>query len=342
MAKFISSDKIFNHLDRLCAWKNDEVVYPVTVELHLSNVCNNKCFYCCADGVKDSKVMTKAETKKAIEYVKSIDAKAIIFSGGGEPSVSPFFEDALYYAEGLDIGVISNGVALDSQKQDTILKTCKWLRISFDADNEELYTKIRGTHSFNIVKSHISEILERKETSKSNCTIGLQIVVNKYNFSRVREIAYWMSKTFPTIDYIQVRPVEMKINEDGYSLNELQEIEPQLKLLRKMSKVIVSDKRDLFFGKKEFGFTKCHCAEFIGAIDAYGDYYLCCHTIKYPRYKYLNVFSDDNLIAKRIDVLNKLPNRGLDPRICFLGCRGSNINRRLEGLIKETEHGNFL
>ena len=342
MGKFISSDKIFNHLDRLCAWKNDEIVYPVTVELHLSNVCNNKCFYCCADNVKDNKIMTKEETRKAIEFIKRTNAKGIIFSGGGEPSVSPFFEDALYFAEGLDIGVISNGVALDSQKQITILKTCKWLRISFDSDNDELYAKIRGTHSFDIVKNHIEEILRKKESFGSSCTIGLQIVVNKYNFSRVREIAYWMSKTFPTIDYIQVRPVEIKINEDGYSLAELQEIEPQLKLLRKMNKIIVSDKWDLFFGKREFGFTKCHCAEFIGAIDAYGDYYLCCHTIKYPQYKYLNIFGDDNLIAKRIDVLNKLPNKGLDPRVCFLGCRGSNINRRLEGLTRETEHGNFL
>jgi len=34
--------------------------------------------------------------------------------------------------------------------------------------------------------------------------------------------------------------------------------------------------------------------------------------------------------------------RNLNLRNCYLECRGSNLNRRLEGLLHHKEHKNFL
>jgi sulfatase maturation enzyme AslB (radical SAM superfamily) len=350
MSKFISSDKVFCHLDQLYNWDKGKKVTPVTVELHLSNVCNNKCFYCCADKVKDMQIMTKDETLKSVEFVADLGAKGIIFSGGGEPTLSSYFEDALYWARdrGLDIGVITNGVSLNEDKQKTVLSKASWVRVSLDAHNEKLYHKIRGTHSFDSVMKNVASLLSKKEALGSKCTVGLQIVVNKYNYREVEDIALFLTREFKDIDYIQVRPVEIFPNEDGYSLDELNTIEPQLNFLRRRSKIIVSDKWDIFYNntKKEYGFSACHCAEFIGAIDAYGDFYLCCHTIKMPEYKYCNIFkikSTANLFVHRADTLDKLgKTQGLNPTKCFLACRGSNINRRLEGLKNGQEHANFL
>jgi sulfatase maturation enzyme AslB (radical SAM superfamily) len=187
-----------------------------------------------------------------------------------------------------------------------------------------------------------------KETFGYSCTIGTQIVVNNYNYKTIREFVGFVTKTIPGIDYIQVRPLEVLPSENPYSLDMLNEIKPQLNQVRINKKVIVSKKWDLFWDnpKREYGYTACHCAEFIGVIDAYGDAYLCCHTVKNPNYKYCNVFKlkqKENFFLKRIDKLKELgESKGLNPRVCPLQCRGSNLNRRLEGLKNEPEHENFL
>lgn len=353
MSRFINSEKVFYHMEQLHDWSKGNKVTPVTIELHLSNVCNNRCFYCCAKDIKDLQIMTKVQTQKAVDFVSELGAKGIIFSGGGEPLLSKYFEDALYWAKdkGLDIGVITNGVALTEDKQKTILEKAEWVRISVDANDDPLYYKIRGTHSFDTVVQNIKDLLSKKEALGSKTTVGLQIVVNKYNYDKLHGIVSFMLMTFPSIDYLQIRPVEVTFKDKGYTPDELKLILPELEIFKKFSvfkKVIISDKWDLFKDNehRDYGFSACHCAEMIGAIDAYGDFYLCCHTIKFPEYKYCNIFklnATSNFFVHRADVLAKLGKpQGLDPKVCFLACRGSNINRRLEGLKNGTEHANFL
>lgn len=349
VGKYISSDKVFYHLEELVAWKKDGQVNPVTIEIHPSNACNNSCFYCCMDKVKDQKIMSKEEIAYAINYTKNLRAKGIIFSGGGEPTIAPCFEDALYFAKdlGLDIGVITNGINLTNSKRKTILEKATWVRISLDAMDPETYKKIRGTDFWETVVSNLHKLLEERKYFHRKPTIGLQIVVNKYNYTKIREICRAMNHKFTDIDYIQVRPIEMKVNEDPYSLDELKEIEPQLKQIKANKKVIVSDKWDLFFKnhKREFGYGACHCAEFIGVIDAYSNFYLCCHTVKNQDYKYCNIKEVDSstFFSRRQDHLRKLgKTKGFNPLVCPLACRGSNINRVLQGLVNENEHKNFL
>ena len=350
MSKFISSDKLYFHPKALMDWANGFPVDPVTVEVWLTMQCNNACFYCSMKGVKTAKQMSRKEVEKTIDFVSHIGTKGIIFSGGGEPTIHPNFEHAIHLAKakGLDIGVITNGVALNASMENTILENAKWVRISLDADNSETYKKIRGTDSFSRVVLNVKSLLIRKFNTKSNCTVGLQIVVNKYNYKRIRLITQFMLKEFPLADYIQIRPVETRINETPYSLNELNEIEPQLNFFKNTKKILISDKWDLCFNnaKCDFGFTACHCAEFIGAIDSYGNFSVCCHTTKNKGYQYCNVFeplSKSFFFSERKSVLEKLgKTRGFNPKICPICCRGSAPNRVLEGLSHEPDHKNFL
>jgi len=350
MEKYITSDKIFYHLEDLNSWKNNCNVSPITMELHLSNACNNNCYYCCMDKVKDTQIMSEEQTKQAIGFIKKIGAKAIIFSGGGEPTVSPHFDDALFYAseKELDIGVITNGLNLYDQRINDILGRASWVRVSLDAVNPRQYEQIRGSDSFNTAVSNLKKLVETKKELKYGCTVGTQIVVNKYNYKTIREFVNFVTKNIPGIDYIQVRPLEVLPSEDPYPLDMLNEIKPQLNQIKINKKVIVSAKWDLFWDNpnREYGYSACHCAEFIGAIDAYGDYYLCCHTIKNPAYKALNIFDVKYLpkfFLRRDRMINDLgPSKGLNRAFCPVMCRGASLNRRLEGLLNEPEHKNFL
>lgn len=351
MGKFITSDKIFHHLGALKKWRaGNKAISPVTVELHISNLCNNKCYYCCADKVKDKQLMKHDQIKKSIDFIKQQKAKAIIFSGGGEPTFNKYFNYAIKYAKQnkLDVGVITNAGLFDEKKITDIINNASWVRVSLDASDDETYYKIRGVHDYDKVKENISQLISCKENLKSKCTIGLQIVVNEYNYLCLPDTVKKIFKDFGKFDYLQVRPIETKLNENPYTKGQLDSIKRSIDEIKLFDKVIISDKWNLFFNsdRTDFGFKACHCADFIGAIDAYGNYYLCCHTVKNPAYKYCNVFDKQSIkqfYKLRAATWKRLgESKGLNPRFCPLGCRGSNINRRLEGLLYEPEHKNFL
>jgi len=343
--KFITSDKIFQHTEQLNNWKQDRGVDPITLELHLTNKCNNACYYCCMWNVKNAQEMNTGEVRKAVDFIGNSGAKGVIFSGGGEPTMHKEFDNAVFWLEqkGLDIGVITNGVNWNEERIKTVLPMIKWVRISLDAVDDEQYKLIRGTHQFEQVVANIKKMLELKNLYPET-TIGVQIVVNKHNYMSVRDFCFFCNQEFPTLDYIQVRPLEIKQDEVPYSAEELETLK-DIKDCAKIPKVQLSDKWDLITGAREFGFTKCHCCEMIGTIDAYGDYYLCCHTLKLTDYKFYNIFSStqNNRAIHKVDTLKALgPSKGLNPKVCPIGCRGSNINRRLEGLANEQKHKNFL
>ena len=343
--KFITSDKIFQHTEQLNNWKIGNGVKPITLELHLTNKCNNACYYCCMWNVKNAQEMTTGQVHGAVDFIGSSGAKGVILSGGGEPTMHKGFDNAVFWLEqkGLDVGVITNGVNWDEQRIKTVLPMIKWVRISLDAINDEQYKAIRGTHQFEQVVANIKKMLELK-SHYPETTIGVQMVVNKHNYHTIREFFQFCMDKIPEIDYVQIRPLEIRMDETPYSNHELKEIFDAIDTF-KHPKLQLSDKWDLIMGEREFGFTKCHCCEMIGTIDAYGDYYLCCHVLKRPEYRFFNIFShtQSNQVLHKFDTLKALgPSKGLNPDVCPIGCRGSNINRRLEGLANEQKHKNFL
>jgi GTP 3',8-cyclase len=339
--KFITSDKVFGQLDRLSEWKETGWTSPVTIEVHPSNKCNNACHYCSMWQVKDAKQMSGVELTKSLKFAENLGAKGIIYSGGGEPLMNTNMEKALKTCK-LDQGIITNGVLLRGSIQDTVLRNCKWVRISLDACNSEQYKRIRGTADMGKVTLHIKQMLALKKKIGSSTTIGLQIVVGKHNYRTITEFCNFCLEQFPDVDYVQVRPIEVRLKEEPYSKEQLSDIFWQLEneLFRK-DKVLISAKWDLFKGDREFGFKSCHAAPFIGVIDSYCDYYLCCHMVKQPEYKICNVMEGNTKSLKPF--YSKFGKAlGFNKVTCPVGCRGSSINRVLEGLKNKNEHRNFL
>ncbi len=337
---YISHDKIFYHSKQLNNWEEGEPITPITIEVHPSNQCNNACHYCSMWKVKDAKQMSVDELMYTMHFVKELGAKAIIFSGGGEPLMNPHIKDAFMVCD-LDFGVITNGVLLENFTK-ILSKKATWVRISLDAHNTVIYETIRGTKDFHKVVKNIKQLCAQKYKDKSNLTIGVQMVVDQYNYSFIVDFVQWVFNEFPAnLDYVQIRPIEVKLKDEPYDSEQLGIIFKQLEEVKDFSKVIISDKWDLFKGPRNFGFTACHCAPFIGVIDAYLDYYLCCHMVKNPDYKIMNI---NEGVPKNLGSLySKFGlTLGFDPKLCPVGCRGASINRALEGLKRGKNHVNFL
>ncbi len=340
--KFITSDKIFCHLDRLAEWQNGKDILPITVEVHASNRCDNSCYYCMARQQKDGRQMSKENLFKVVERLAESDVRGIIFSGGGEPLLNPNSAEAVALADklGLDVGFITNGVNMDEKTARLLAAHCTWVRFSLDAGNRETYKKIRGADTFNKVIENIKMIVKAKELSGSSITIGAQCVVDENNVNDIvkcTELAKGLG-----LDYIQLRPLEYGVYEKGL-FREIQKGLEQCKHFQGNGfTVIISGKWamiDPFSDLNDRGYSCCWCYPFIGAIDVKGDVYICCHMVGEKQFCYGNILQkplremikERERCAKRID-LGKCPQ----------ACRGNQINLRLEGLKRGKEHHNFL
>jgi MoaA/NifB/PqqE/SkfB family radical SAM enzyme len=344
---FIRDDKIFYHSDRFNNWKKEKEVYPITVEIHLTERCNNRCFYCNYTTTQES--MRLEDFKVAIQKLTQTMTKAIILSGGGEPLLHPNVSDAIKIITkaGMNSAIITNLSIKDENLYVTILKNCSWCRISFDASNATVYKKIREVDGFELVNGNVQHLVKLKNKLKSQTTIGVQSVINRYNIDDVFDEIKLAAKL--EVDYIQIRPIETMPSEQlAYSKRQydrvMKQIDAGYKFERKDFKIIRSDKWDVinpYLKERRHGFSFCHVFKMIAAVDVRGDVYVCCHQIE-KRNKdlcYGNILKEDiNLIMSR----RKKVIKNLDLSKCYLECRGSHINHRLENLRKSIPHVNFL
>ncbi|HND19914.1 MAG TPA: radical SAM protein, partial [Acidobacteriota bacterium] len=95
--------KLFSHMDRMHDWWHGRTVYPVTMELSPSTICNHFCTWCMHGGYfgshkgddkslkayPDSSVMPLDFYRTLVDELAELGIKSMIFSGSGEPFVNP-------------------------------------------------------------------------------------------------------------------------------------------------------------------------------------------------------------------------------------------------------------
>jgi len=341
--KYIAPDKILYHPERLAQWMREEQVKPVTAEIHLSNRCNNACSYCGQKQNQNGKDMSLDNIKLLNKALTYAGVKSVYFSGGGESTLNKDIFTALDELKNFEKGMITNAVYMPDKLIERYVQDFRWVRISIDAGDNETYYNIRGTHDFDRVCANIDKLLIGRDYQKTGLVVGLQVVVNEHNYRELKYICGSLLSFFPSIDYINIRPIEDNINKTIYEESQIKLIKSELDFLQNNDKIIISEKwQEIFAGKKDFGFKICNASEFILTIGADGDIYPCCHVLDRDEYRIANLSNFDGYFYERDEVLMKrLPNKGFNPKICPLGCRGSGINRTLYKMMGE-KHRNFL
>jgi MoaA/NifB/PqqE/SkfB family radical SAM enzyme len=317
--EFIRADKIYHHPDRLIAYKEGGIVYPITVEIHLTNRCNIKCGYCVFNDRHNNLEMSYSEALSVIDRLYNMHVKAIGFSGGGEPTVYKDLLDIVLYTKsmGMDVGLITNGVEFDVRLLDYLT----WVRFSLDASDASMYTKIKGVNKYFRVVKNIRDAIAYKRNMNLPVTIGIHTVVTEDNVNHIYDIA----KIADTLgaDYFQYRPLER-----GNTLEK-----PEIP--RNLSISIMDTDYKWKEGKDTTPYTSCLGADFIGAIGVDLNYYMCSVHTYDKTASYGNIL-EDNIIVNRGRV-----QREFDYSRCPAGCRGAIINKCLVEYNK-LEHINFL
>jgi MoaA/NifB/PqqE/SkfB family radical SAM enzyme len=134
-------------------------ILPAQVDIDLTNVCNQDCYYCNSADFRAEKPVQKKYT----EYIDLLDKLAgwrshsprsygtthtITFPGGGEPTVLINYEKVIEHT--IDLGFLSsittNGSNLDKLLDNVSvekLRKIAWIGIDIDAGTEDLYEQIR-------------------------------------------------------------------------------------------------------------------------------------------------------------------------------------------------------
>lgn len=199
-----SANKAFLHCDRLAQYQAGGIPVPIQVHFVISDLCNQNCSFCAyrIDGITETfaigdnrnpnRMMATAHAKRILQELSVAGAKAIQFTGGGEPTLHKDCGYLMSYAKhlGMDIALVTNGTNIADMMLVMILN-CTWIRISLDHSNAAGYATMRSTSEqmFDRVVENIVAIVKAKKESGSKVTIGIGFVVNKDNWNETFKAA---------------------------------------------------------------------------------------------------------------------------------------------------------
>lgn len=133
------------------------------VYLSITNRCNLKCKHCIASSfdARGGDPLGTEEWKNIIEQVVKIKPQQINFTGG-EPTLRDDFEELLKYTKSCcgdtKIVLSTNGLLINDDNIDFIIKNVDTIAISLDGYDEESCTRVRGKWVFQKVIKTIKKI----------------------------------------------------------------------------------------------------------------------------------------------------------------------------------------
>lgn len=172
---------------------------PLSVQIELTNKCSTACTHCFRFKSTGSNIVqiTPALVKQLITDLKEFGVKTLTLSGG-EPTQHPEFTSLLRHAaqQGLGVGVLSNGVGLSDKVIDGICRDARWLRLSIDGSNADVYGRVRrsivtGKNAFEEVESTVKRFVDRNN-SVYPCKLAICYTIQHYNAQDVPNMISWV------------------------------------------------------------------------------------------------------------------------------------------------------
>lgn len=211
--------KPFQHMDVLHAIKHGGRPAPRNVELFLSNRCGHGCVWCHyaythtkgplagkvdkpVGALGSGDLMGTELAYRILGELKEAGVKSVTFSGGGEPTLHPHFDEVVSNAAwlGLDVGLYTHGGSITDARAAILRRAATWVYVSLDEPNAEAFRASKGVDRFEAVLSGIRRLVE----AEGDATIGVGFLLHKANFHKTREMVK-LGRSLG-VDYVQFRP----------------------------------------------------------------------------------------------------------------------------------------
>jgi GTP 3',8-cyclase len=347
LENFDFSKKIFYHPEKILDYKNGKRPFPVTVEIDLTNNCNHKCSFCFyADKIGRGNMPTldTKKIKKTITEMKEMGTKGISFTGGGEPLLHPDFLEIQEHAKstGLDLGLITNGSAINKKKVRSLCENFTWVRISMAGGDNMSYQKVQGVDQFQKVLDNLKLLYDEKKLINSKLNIGVRILVTTENINSLLNFADTIKNI--EINYLQISPDQYTKDKGEFwyseaSQNIFKKLEKKLKKFN--IKLLTSN---YVWGQDQLDIAqKCYAHFFQLALCAEGDLMFCKNARGEKKFIIGNIYKTSLKEIWNSD-LNKKLESWVKPNNCGLYCKHIHMNNSLEKIINPTldDSANFV
>jgi len=309
----ISADKILLNLDNVVARR------PITADIFLTDYCNNRCPYCtyARYGETNGRYIRFDDFTDYVEILLDMGVKAVVLTGGGEPTLNP---DFLKITRWLEDSNVPYGINTNFNRY--VEFSPNYLKVSLDAWNEDVYQAKRGVRAYSKAVENICRYADWKEQNGVKTRLGIQLVVGE-----VSEITsfYEANRGLP-VDYIVFRPMESVLGR-FYAGKDVQDEMAVIEGLRKKDSRVVMNYK---WHNVDTVFDRCYAHDLSIALDMDGNVIYCCHK---PYEKVCHI-RDKGVLARYREAVT-------DMSMCDVPCRltGPNEIIRMMDNSDKTDRG---
>ena len=357
----LDGHKMLYHLDRISAWQRGERIAPIHIDMGLTKFCNVACIYCIGvtQGMQKGTMIQPDALLRFIEDCGRLDVRSIGFIGDGEPTLNPAMYDAIVVGKqnNIDIGIATNGVRLNMDRADDLLKNSTFLRINLSAGDREGFSRIHQSKgdNFDLLIEKMKTLVRIRKENNYACTLGIQMVLIPENFDQIIKLAELGGGV--GFDYLQIKQCsDTEYKEIGIDHTQYARAAEDLKKAEtfttddyyvqvKWNKINILGDTEVYKG----GFRKydiCYGTPFLGQISGNGKIYPCGPFFRKERFcmgdihkeSYYDIIKGDHYWKVQQDVVDNV-----DVHCdCTVGCRQDYINKFLWDVMNPPEHHNFI
>ncbi len=347
----MDSHKLIFHPERVAGWQRGENIYPIELEVSLTNACNHRCIFCAVDytGYQPT-MLDKDILKKNIPEFAKKGVKSIIYAGEGEPLLHKNAPDIINRTKenGIDAAMSTNGVLLTPDVSKECLASLTWIRFSTAAITDRTYEKIHQCRQgdLSLVLSNMEEAVRVKRDQKASTTIGVQLLLLPDNKREVVPMAKELKQI--GVDYFTVKP----FSQHPQSRNILQvDYQEMMDVEQELIELATEDYKIYFRAHSmqkltcRRDYSQCLALPFMVYIDAKGNLWPCIVFMGNKELSYGNLYQESFQDIwegdRRKQLVEYFSKMDLEQN-CRELCRLDEMNKYLNELKHPGEHVNFI
>lgn len=202
--------KLLRHAPTVERMLAGDVVYPVSVELDLSNICNHGCPWCSFNGFRQEhwQSFDTPRILLLLEELAEVGVRSITFTGGGEPLVHKHAEAILTKAsQHFQWGLVTNGRRMEGNLAALIAAHATFVRVSLDAGSAQTHQLLHATAmpEYSRILKQMAQVVALAKDRATPLTVGASFCVFDVNRHEIGEAARRVKAT--GANYLEVRPV---------------------------------------------------------------------------------------------------------------------------------------
>ncbi len=347
----IDSHKLIFHPEIVSRWKSGENIYPIELEIGLTNACNHRCIFCAVDytGYKPT-IMDKEVLIRNLEEISKKGVKSIIYAGEGEPLLHKDAPEIINKTKelGIDVAVSTNGVLLTPEVSKECLKSLTWIRFSTAAITEENFNKIQRGKKGDLQKvlTNMQAAVRIKKDNSLSTTIGVQLLLLPDNKDEIIEMAKRLREI--GIDYFTIKPFSQHPQSQQIlkiDYNELIGLEKEVKELETEDFKIYFRTHSMEKLSCKRAYKQCLALPFMVYIDSKGNLWPCIVFMGNEELSYGNINKESFVEIWEGEHRKKINKIFADMDLeknCRELCRLDEMNKYLDELIHPGDHVNFI